>query len=124
VRPRAATRSPSPALPATVPRCRCSGPPAARRVQATSDSQRQLHALVVAAPDGPAADYGDPTTPALVSTCGRLRLRADTDPETAATLIRAWHPELLTPTGLGPIVAAVVLCAWSRVAVGPMPPSP
>jgi transposase len=29
-------------------------------------------------------------------------------------LVRAWHPELLTPTGVGPIVAAVVLCAWSH----------
>jgi transposase len=28
--------------------------------------------------------------------------------------VRAWHPELLTPTGVGPIVAAVVLCAWSH----------
>ena len=30
------------------------------------------------------------------------------------TLVRAWHPELLVPTGVGPIVAAVVLCAWSH----------
>jgi transposase len=77
----------------------------------------------------------------LVCTCGRLRQRADGDPETAATvaslralarriqlldaeiadhtraitaLVLAWHPELLTPTGVGPIVAAVVLCAWSH----------
>ena len=116
---------------------------AARRsaVQATTDAQRQLHALVVAAPEALRSRLRDLTTPRLVSTCGRLRLRVDTDPETAATvaslralarrihlldaeiaehtraitaLVRAWHPELLTPTGVGPIVAAVVLCAWSH----------
>jgi transposase len=116
---------------------------AARRsaVQATTDAQRQLQALVVAAPEALRSRLRDLTTPRLVSTCGRLRLRADTDPETAATvaslralarriqlldaeitdhtraitaLVRAWHPELLTPTGVGPIVAAVVLCAWSH----------
>jgi transposase len=116
---------------------------AARRsaVQAATDAQRQLHALVVAAPDTLRSRLRDLTTPRLVSTCGRLRQRADRDPETAATvaslralarrvqlldaeiaehtraitaLVRAWHPELLTPTGVGPIVAAVVLCAWSH----------
>ncbi|HEX2158821.1 MAG TPA: IS110 family transposase, partial [Actinomycetes bacterium] len=116
---------------------------AARRsaVQAATDAQRQLHALVVAAPDTLRSRLRDLTTPRLVSTCARLRLRANTDPETAATVaslralarriqlldaeiaehtraitavVRAWHPELLTPTGVGPIVAAVVLCAWSH----------
>jgi transposase len=116
---------------------------AARRsaVQAASDAQRQLQALVVAAPDTLRSRLRDLTTPRLVSTCGRLRQRADTDPETAATvaslralarriqlldaeiadhtraittLVRAWHPELLRPTGVGPIVAAIVLCAWSH----------
>ena len=116
---------------------------AARRsaVQAATDAQRQLHALVVAAPDTLGSRLRDLTTTHLVRTCGRLRQRADTDPETAATvaslralarrvqflqaeiaehtraitaLVRAWPPELLTPTGVGPIVAAVVLCAWSH----------
>jgi transposase len=77
----------------------------------------------------------------LVSTCARLRQRSDWDVETAATvaslralahriqlldaeiaehtraitvLVRAWRPELLTRTGVGPIVAAIVLCAWSH----------
>ena len=116
---------------------------AARRsaVQAATDAQRQLHALVVAAPDTLRGRLRDLTTPRLASTCGRLRQRADWDVETAATavslralarriqllnieiaqhtkaittLVRAWHPELLTPTGVGPIVAATVLCAWSH----------
>jgi transposase len=30
------------------------------------------------------------------------------------TLVRAWRPDLLTRTGVGPIVAAIVLCAWSH----------
>ena len=30
------------------------------------------------------------------------------------TLVWVWRPDLLTPTGVGPIVAAIVLCAWSH----------
>jgi transposase len=116
---------------------------AARRsaVQATGDAQRQLHALVVAAPDPLRARLRSLTTPRLVRCCGRLRQRADWDTETIATtaslralarriqlldaeiaehtraitaLVRAWRPDLLTRTGVGPIVAAIVLCAWSH----------
>jgi transposase len=116
---------------------------AARRsaVQASTDAQRQLHALVVAAPDALRSRLRDLTTPRLVSTCGRLRQRVNGDPETAATaaslralarriqvlnaeiadhtraittLVRAWRPDLLSRTGVGPIVAAIVLCAWSH----------
>ena len=29
-------------------------------------------------------------------------------------LVRAWRPDLLIPTGVGPMVAAIVLCAWSH----------
>jgi transposase len=110
-------------------------------VQAATDAQRQLHALVVTAPDALRGPLRGLTTPRLVSTCGRLRLRADLDPETAATaaslralarriqlldaeiadhtraittLVRAWRPDLLGRRGVGPIVAAVVLCAWSH----------
>jgi transposase len=116
---------------------------AARRsaVQAATDAQRQLHALVVAAPDTLRSRLRGLTTPRLVSTCARLRQRTDANLETAATvaslralagriqllnaevaehsraitmLVRAWRPELLTRTGVGPIVAATVLCAWSH----------
>jgi transposase len=116
---------------------------AARRsaVQAATDAQRQLHALVVAAPDALRGRLRSLTTPRLVSTCARLRQRTDWDPEittTAAslravarriqlldaeiaehtraitTLVRAWRPELLTRCGVGPVVAAIVLCAWSH----------
>jgi hypothetical protein len=41
------------------------------------------------------------------------------------TLVRAWRPELLSRCGVGPIVAAIVLCAWStRAAAEATPPSP
>jgi transposase len=116
---------------------------AARRsaVQATTDAQRQLHALVVAAPETFRGRLRNLTTVRLVSSCARLRQRSGQDPEIAATaaslralarriqlleaeiadhtraittLVRAWRPDLLTPCGVGPIVAATVLCAWSH----------
>jgi len=130
-------------------------------VQAGTDAQRQLHALVVAAPDALRGRLQGLTTVRLVSTCARLRQRADTDPETAATvaslralarriqlldaeiadhtraitaLVRAWRPDLLSRRGVGPIVAAIVLCAWSHpgrcrtdaafAMLGGLPPSP
>jgi transposase len=110
-------------------------------VQAATDAQRQLHALVVAAPDTLRGRLRGLTTPRLVSTCARFQLRANLDSETAATiaslralarriqllnaeiadhsraitiLVRAWRPDLLGRCGVGPIVAATVLCAWSH----------
>jgi transposase len=107
-------------------------------VQATTDAQRQLHALVVAAPDALRNRLRGLTAARLVSTCARLRQRTAWDVETIATvaslrtlarriqlldreiadhtqaitsLVRAWRPDLLTRTGVGPIVAATVLCA-------------
>jgi hypothetical protein len=116
---------------------------AARRsaVQAATDAQRQRHALVVAAPDSLRGRLRGLTTPRLVATCGRLRQQTTWDVETAATavslralarriqllnaeiaehtraittLVRAWRPDLLSRTGVGPIVAAIVLSAWSH----------
>jgi transposase len=81
------------------------------------------------------------STRQLVAACARLRLHTDWDEETRSTaatlrslarrireltaeaadhrqailvLVQAWRPELLTRTGVGPIVAATVLCAWSH----------
>src|SRR4029453_3596778 len=126
-------------------------------VQAGTDAQRQLHALVVTAPDPLRGRLRGLTTRQLVSTCGRLRPRAARDAETTApaaslralarriqllkveiadhtraitTLVQAWRPDLLTPCGVGPIVAAIVLCAWSHPgrcrtdAAAPMLPLP
>ena len=49
-------------------------------------AQRQLHALVVAAPNTLRERLGGLRTPRLVATCGRLRLRATWDTETMATV--------------------------------------
>jgi transposase len=110
-------------------------------VQAATDAQRQLHALVVAAPDTLRTRLRGLTTARLVRSCGRLRQQAAWDVETAAsaaslralarriqllnteiadhtwaitTLVRTWRPDLLSRCGVGPIVAAIVLCAWSH----------
>jgi transposase len=110
-------------------------------VQAATDAQRQLHALVVASPEVLRGRLRGLTTHQLVAACARLRQRAAWDVETAATvaslrtlarrvqvleretaehtraitaLVRAWRPDLLRRCGVGPIVAATVLCAWSH----------
>jgi len=116
---------------------------AARRsaVQAAGDAQRQLHALVVAAPDVLRERLRIRSTGQLVAACARLRVQASWDVEIATTaatlrslarrireltaeaadhrqailvLVRTWRPDLLARAGVGPIVAATVLCAWSH----------
>jgi hypothetical protein len=98
-------------------------------VQAGTDAQRQLHALVVAAPDALRGRLRGLTTRKLVTACGRLRLRAEWDTETTTvaaslralarriqlldveiaehtgaitTLVRTWRPDLLNRCGVGP----------------------
>jgi transposase len=110
-------------------------------VQATGDAQRQLHALVTAAPEPLRGRLRNMATHQLVTACRRLRQHTDWDTETTATaaslralarriqfldaetaqhtgaittLVRAWRPDLLARCGVGPIVAASVLCAWSH----------
>jgi transposase len=128
---------------ATGPRAALSVRLAARRsaVQAAGDAQRQLHALVIAAPEVLRERLRIRSTRQLVTACARLRIHADWDVETASTaatlrslarrireltaeaaahrqailtLVRAWRPDLLARPGVGPIVAATVLCAWSH----------
>jgi transposase len=128
---------------ATGPRAALSVRLAARRsaVQAAGDAQRQLHALVIAAPEVLWERLRIRSTHQLVAACARLRVQAHGDIETATTaatlrslarrireltseaadhrqailgLVRAWRPDLLARPGVGPIVAATVLCAWSH----------
>jgi hypothetical protein len=129
---------------ATGPRAALSVRLAARRsaVQAAGNAQRQLHALVVAAPEVLRERLRSVrSTRQLVAACARIRVHTDWDVETASTaatlrslarrireltaeaahhrqailaLVRAWRPDLLTRPGVGPIVAATVLCAWSH----------
>ena len=116
---------------------------AARRsaVQASTDAQRQLFSLVVAAPEELRDRFRGRKLPAMVRLAARLRISPRWDTETATTArvlrdlarralalhgeaarhekdilagVRSWRPDLLTQRGVGPIVAATVLCAWSH----------
>jgi transposase len=116
---------------------------AARRlaVDAAGDAQRQIHGLVVAAPESLRSKLRNTTTPEMLEICAGLRVRPDWDITTretaqvlrclarrAATLadearehekailaiVRSWRPDILDNCGVGPIVAATVLCAWSH----------
>jgi len=116
---------------------------AARRsaVDASAVAQRQLHSLVVAAPETLRSRFRGQSTTAMITTATRLRVHSSWDVETASyatvlrdlgrrikamqseaadherailAIIRSWRPDLLDEQGVGPIVAAVVLCAWSH----------
>jgi transposase len=111
-------------------------------VQAFTDGQRQLHVLVVTAPEQVRARFRGLTTRTMLATalqlrpahCAaqvhvftamttlkaiarRVRAREDeaADHEKAIrAIVTSWRPDLLTLTGVGPIVAATVLAAWSH----------
>ena len=108
-------------------------------IEAAADAQRQLHALVVTAPEPLRARFRGQTTTAMITTAARLRPAGDLQTATAATvlrelarrirylhteaaghqtairgIVRAWRPDLLALPGVGPIVAATVLAAWSH----------
>ncbi len=117
---------------------------AARRsaVEAAGVAQRQIFSLIIAAPEPIRARFrGQTKLRALVNTAAALRGHPSWDLESATTLtvlrnlarraqclqaeaedyekqlnkiIKAWRPDLLDEVGVGPIVAAVVLCAWSH----------
>jgi transposase len=116
---------------------------AARRsaVEGSRIAQQQLHALVIAAPETLRGRLRNKTTMQMVKVCARLRVDARWDVTTRHTaavlrdlahriaalnaeanqhekavleLVRSWRPDLLELRGVGPIVAAVVLCAWSH----------
>jgi transposase len=116
---------------------------AARRsaVDARTVAQRQIHALVVAAPESLRARFQGKKGRQVTVVAARLRISAHQDTEARtttgvlrslarraleleeetdrheheiATIVRAWRPELLDQCGVGPIVAATILCAWSH----------
>jgi len=116
---------------------------AARRsaVDASTVAQRQLLALIVAAPETLRSRFRGLTTPATVTAAARLRTSMSWDLETTTTaqvlrelarrvqamqteaaahekatlaIVRSWRPDLLDQRGVGPIVAATVLCTWSH----------
>jgi transposase len=116
---------------------------AARRsaVSAATDAQRQVFSLVIAAPEQIRERFRGQKLPAMIKTAASLRVHPSWDVETTTTvtalrslarrsrtlaeeaaeyekairaIVRSWRPDLLTQLGIGPIVAATVLCAWSH----------
>ena len=111
-------------------------------VEAATAGQRQLLAMVITAPEPVRARFRAQTTRAMIITAARLRPGASSgDVETVTALavlhdlagrirfleaealdhekairaiVRSWRPDLLDLTGVGPIVAATVLTAWSH----------
>ena len=110
-------------------------------VNAATDAQRQLFSLVIAAPEPIRARFRGQKLPAMIATAAALRVHASWDVETTTTvtvlrslarrartlsneadehekailkIVRSWRPDLLEELGIGPIVAAIVLCAWSH----------
>jgi transposase len=111
-------------------------------VNACADAQRQLRALIITAPEQVRARFRGQSILAMISTAARLRphtaaqdvhvftamtalktlarriqtLEAEAaDHEKAIrTIVRSWRPDLLPLRGVGPIVAAIVLAAWSH----------
>ncbi len=109
-------------------------------VEAATLAERQLHALVIAAPEDLRALLRGTTT-AMTRTAARLRSRPTSDRQTVTTahvlrtlarralvlrveasehesvireVVRAWRPDLLARPGIGVIVAAQVLICWSH----------
>lgn len=110
-------------------------------VAGAAATRNQLQALIVTAPDTLRSRLRGKTTTETVRACSRLRANTNTDVMTQQTvltlrglarriialdreakdheqaitdLVQAWRPDLLNLPGVGPIVAAVVLCAWSH----------
>ena len=121
-------------------------------VDAAAGAQRQLQALVVAAPEQLRARLRRRSTRQLITACARLRghhswdlecrttvtalaalarriitleAEARTHQQAILAIVRGWRPELLAELGVGPIVAATVLGPGrTQVAAAPRPPSP
>ena len=116
---------------------------AARRsaIEAATVAQRQLNALVIAAPESLRCRLRGLSIRSMIPIAARLRGHDSWDTETIetahvlralakriialeneaaeheralATTIKTWRPDLLELCGVGPINAAIVLCAWSH----------
>ncbi len=116
---------------------------AARRsaINASTEAQLQVFSLVIAAPEPIRARFRGQKLAAMLNTAANLRCTPPGTPRRPATvvalrtlarrahamlkearelqkailaIIRSWRPDLLEEFGVGPIVAATVLCAWSH----------
>ncbi len=106
-----------------------------------TDVQRQLHGLIVSAPEELRQCFRGSSTVRILQRAARLQIdeRWGVEMKTTAqvlrslahraamlageakghelaiaALVRSWRPDLLGQLGVGPIVAATVLCAWSH----------
>ncbi|WP_139984539.1 transposase [Nocardioides litoris] len=112
-------------------------------VQAAADARRQLFSAILTAPEPVRTRFRGLTSEAIITRVLATRRSArwvSVDVETAhtvaclqiwarriqdltaeaaahekeiTTLVRSWRPDLLDQVGIGPIVAATVLCAWA-----------
>jgi len=110
-------------------------------VNASTEAQLQVFSLVIAAPEPIRVRFRGQKLAMMLNTAASLRVHASWDIETTSTvvalrtlarrahamlkearelqkamvaIIRSWRPDLLEEFGVGPIVAATVLCAWSH----------
>jgi len=110
-------------------------------VRAATEAQQQVFSLVLAAPEPIRARFRGQKLPGMLTTAASLRVHPSWDVETTTTvlalrslarrfrtlnqeaaehqkailaIIRSWRPDLLEQFGVGPIVVATVLCAWSH----------
>jgi hypothetical protein len=110
-------------------------------INASTEAQQQVFSLVIAAPEPIRARFRGQKLAAMLNTAANLRVHASWNLETTSTvaalrslarrahamlkearehqkaivtIIRGWRPDLLEEFGVGPIVAATVLCAWSH----------
>lgn len=113
----------------------------ASAVQSCTDAQRQVFGLLIAAPQKIRDRFGGMKVPEMVRTAAKLRLHPAWDLETTTTvtvlrtlarralalkaeaaeheqeiarIVASIRPDLLDQVGVGPIGAAVILCAWSH----------
>lgn len=110
-------------------------------VEGATIAQRQIFSLLIAAPEELRGKFRGEKLPAVVRRAARMRIQPTWDLERRTiagvvrdlaqrvlrlsaeaarherdilAIVRSWHPELLAQPGVGPIVAATVLCAWSH----------
>ena len=111
-------------------------------IEAATAAQRQLLAMAITVPEVVRARFRGQSTRVMITTAARLRPTSrggDVEVTAALTvlrdlarrirfleaealgheqairaIVRSWRPDLLALTGVGPIVAATVLTAWSH----------